>query len=89
MSIIRPSGPCPAKIMVVLDFPSERDVTSSTVMSDYAGSEFGKMLSEAGLMRGICFTTSFLQHRPPGNDVGTCIAWLLIVTGKQIGRAHV
>lgn len=74
MSTIRPSGPCPAKIMVVLDFPSERDVTASSVMSDYAGSEFGKMLQEAGLMRGVCFTTSFLQLRPLANDVGTVIA---------------
>lgn len=74
MSTIRPSGPCPAKIMVVLDFPSERDVTASSVMSDYAGSEFGKMLQEAGLMRGVCFTTAFLQHRPLANDVGTVIA---------------
>lgn len=74
MSNIRPSGPCPAKIMVVVDFPSERDVTSGSVMSDYAGTEFGKMLQEAGLMRGICFTTCFLHDRPPGNDIGSFIA---------------
>lgn len=85
MMSIRPNGPCPAKIMVVLDFPSERDANSGQILSDYAGTEFGKMLSEAGLMRGICFTTVFLHDRPPQNDIGAVIA----EKKKDITPAHV
>lgn len=71
---IRPTGPAPAKIMIVGEFPGEREVQIGEPFVGYAGDELGKMLMEAGIHRNQCFLTSVIRVRPPGNDPSLFIA---------------
>ena len=71
---IRPTGPCPAKIMLVGEFPSEREVAESQPFVGFSGQELSKMLQEAGIMRSACFLTTVIRVRPPGNELGAFIA---------------
>lgn len=73
-SFVRPTGPCPAKIMLVGEFPGEQEVLKGMPFVGYAGSELDKMLAEAGIMRGSCFVTNVIRIRPPGNDIDNFIA---------------
>ena len=65
----QPTGPAPAKVMIVGDFPSVLDENKGIPFCDPAGDELGRMLSEAGFFRSACFVTHALRVRPPGNDV--------------------
>jgi len=65
--IFRGEGPCPAKIMVVGDFPSVGDEAKSRPLTGFPGEELASMLSDAGLSRNNCFVTTALRVRPPGN----------------------
>lgn len=85
MSLIRPSGPAPARIMIVAEFPSDGDVRNGTALSDGNGHTFNDMLKDAGLMRSLCYVTSALKVRPPGGVVDTLIAG----KKKDITPAHV
>jgi len=67
--MIYPTGPAPAKIMIVGEFPSEQDINSKQMFSGYAGTELGKMLSEVGISRAQCFITCVLRERPYANDL--------------------
>jgi DNA polymerase I-like protein with 3'-5' exonuclease and polymerase domains/uracil-DNA glycosylase len=60
--------------MIVSDFPGETEMLKGEPLLGYAGMEFNKMLSEAGIMRGMCFVTTFLRQRPPGNEIESFIA---------------
>lgn len=71
---IRPAGPCPARIMLVGEFPGESEVAKGEPFVGYAGMELSKMLQEAGIMRSECFITLACRVRPPGNDLETFIA---------------
>lgn len=71
---IRPTGPCPAKIMIVGDFPGQSDEQKGLPLVGYSGDELASMLSEAGIMRSACFVTLAVKQRPPGNDIGSFIA---------------
>ena len=73
-SFVRPTGPSPAKIMLVGEFPGEQEVLKGMPFVGYAGSELDKMLSEASIMRGACFVTNVIRTRPPGNDIDNFIA---------------
>lgn len=71
---IRPTGPCPARIMIVGEAPGEREVAEGQPFVGFAGQELSKMLSEAGIMRSECFITNVVRIRPPGNDINAFIA---------------
>lgn len=71
---IRPTGPCPAKIMIVGECPGEREVAEGAPFVGMAGQELSRMLQEAGIMRSACFITNVVRIRPPGNDIGAFIA---------------
>jgi DNA polymerase I-like protein with 3'-5' exonuclease and polymerase domains/uracil-DNA glycosylase len=72
--MLQPTGPAPARVMVVCEFPGELDVAKGIPLTGAAGDEFGRMLNEAGLMRSLVFVTWALRQRPPGNDPGAFIA---------------
>lgn len=72
--MIRPSGPCPAKIMIVGEFPGEKEILRSEPFVGPAGEEMNRMLQEAGIYRSQCFITNVIRLRPPGNDIGAFIA---------------
>lgn len=71
---LRPTGPCPARIMLVGEFPGEAEVARGEPFVGYAGQELSKMLQEAGIMRSECFITTVVRVRPPGNDMDNFIA---------------
>lgn len=71
---LRPSGPCPARIMLVGEFPGEAEVARGEPFVGYAGQELSKMLQEAGIMRSECFITTVVRVRPPANDIDNFIA---------------
>lgn len=70
----RPTGPAPAKIMIVGDCPSVDDERTGMPFSGYTGDELGRMLQEAGILRGSCFVTHVLRIRPPGSDPSVFVA---------------
>jgi len=71
---IRPTGPCPARIMIVGECPGEREVAEGQPFVGMAGQELSRMLQEAGIMRSACFITNVVRTRPPGNDINSFIA---------------
>ena len=71
---IRPTGPCPAKVMIVGEAPGEREVAEGQPFVGFSGQELSKMLQEAGIMRSECFITNVVRIRPPGNDINAFIA---------------
>lgn len=71
---IRPTGPCPAKVMIVGEAPGEREVAEGQPFVGFSGQEMSKMLQEAGIMRSECFITNVVRIRPPGNDINAFIA---------------
>lgn len=71
---IRPTGPTPARIMIVGEFPGEQEVVRGEPFVGYAGEELSRMLKEAGIMRSACFITNVIRVRPPGNDIDCFIA---------------
>lgn len=82
---IRPTGPCPARIMIIDDAPGEREEKDGIPLVGYAGREFSQMLQEAGIMRSECFITSVLTSRPPHDEATAFIA----ETKKEITGSHV
>lgn len=71
---IRPSGPCPAKIMIVGEAPGEQEIAKGEPFVGWSGQELSKMLQDAGIMRSACFLTNVTRVRPPGNDIGAFMA---------------
>lgn len=71
---IKPTGPAPAKIMLVGEFPNERDAAAGEIFVGFAGDELSRMLSEAGIFRNQCFVTSVVRVRPYGNSIESLIA---------------
>lgn len=59
---LRSTGPTPAKIMIVADYPGESDMAQRTPLAGYAGQEFTKMLFEAMIVRSHCFITCAVKH---------------------------
>lgn len=70
----RPTGPCPAKIMIVGEAPGEQEVLKGEPFVGASGLELSRMLQEAGIMRSACFVTNVIRVRPPNNDIGHFIA---------------
>ena len=71
---IRPSGPCPAKIMLVGEAPGEHEVVAGEPFVGMSGQELNRMLQEAGIARNQCFVTNVCRDRPQGNDIEHFIA---------------
>ncbi len=71
---IRPSGPIPAPIMIVGEYPSWDDEAAGEPFMGTAGYELTRMLHEVGISRSECFLTNVCRERPPGNDISTLIA---------------
>lgn len=55
--MIRPSGPCPAKIMIVGEIPGDEEVRTGRPFEGSAGQELSRLLADAGIMRSLCFLT--------------------------------
>lgn len=71
---VRPTGQCPATIMIVGEFPGEQEVLKGMPFVGYAGKELDLMLLEAGIRRSDCFVTNVIRVRPPANDIANFIA---------------
>lgn len=72
--MVMPSGPCPAKIMVVGEAPGELEVAKNMPFVGTSGQELDRMLAEAGIHRNQCFATNVVRQRPPRNDISLFIA---------------
>lgn len=70
----RPSGPCPARIMLVGEAPGEQELLRGEPFVGSSGQELNRMLQEAGIMRSTCFVTNVARVRPPENDINHFIA---------------
>ena len=81
---VRPSGPIPARVMIVGDCPQADEERFGEYFQGYAGGELTKMLHEAGINRSECFLTSVARERPLNNDVGNFIAF----KKKDITKDH-
>lgn len=71
---VRPTGPVPARIMIVGEAPGEMEVSRGEPFVGASGMELGKMLQEAGILRSACFLTNVCRIRPPANDIGAFVA---------------
>lgn len=65
----RPSGPCPARVMLVGEAPGEQEIARGEPFVGASGQELNKMLAEAGFSRSQCFITNAVRQRPPNNDI--------------------
>lgn len=67
--MIPPSGPCPARIMIIGEAPGQQEILRREPFVGASGQELNKMLHEAGIMRSECFITNVCREMPPGGDV--------------------
>lgn len=66
--MMQPSGPCPARIMIVGEAPGENEEREGIPFVGYSGQGLNRMLQEAGISRAECFMTNVIRVRPPNND---------------------
>ena len=71
---IQPTGPLPARIMIVGEAPSEEDARKGFPFAGYSGTELTKMLAEANIQRGQCFVTTVVRTPPPGGMIDSFVA---------------
>lgn len=81
MSLL-PYGPSSARILIVADVVSYRDLQSNTILNDR---EFDKMLAEAGGSRQECYTTALVRDICKGQDFDNFVAG----AKKDITHHHV
>lgn len=67
--MITPTGPAPARIMLVGECPGEAEVREGVPFVGSSGQELSRMLNESGISRNQCFITNVVRIRPPGNDI--------------------
>lgn len=72
--IVRPSGPIPARIMIVGEAPGGEEEARGEPFVGASGYELTKMLHEAGIQRSECFITNVCRVRPYKNDINELIA---------------
>lgn len=70
---IRPTGPAPARIMIVGEAPGDQEEREGAPFVGASGMELSRMLQEAGILRGTCFLTNVIRIKPPGGDIGNFI----------------
>jgi uracil-DNA glycosylase len=78
---INGEGPIPTRVMVVGEFPGERD---RVPFDGAAGMELNRMLHEVGIMRSECYTTYACKERPPLGQISAFVA----LKKKDIGPHH-
>lgn len=66
-----PSGPSNAKLMIVADCVSYRDLQTKTILCDR---EFDKLLAEAGVIRSQTFVTALIREQVNGQTFDTQVA---------------
>lgn len=71
---VRPSGPAPARVMIVGEAPGEMELAKGEPFMGASGQELSKLLAEAGIQRAQCFLTYVSRIRPPGNDIEMFLA---------------
>lgn len=71
---VMPSGPCPAKIMIVGENPGAEEARLNMPFVGTAGREMDRMLQEAGISRSSCFVTNMAREIPPGGNASVWIA---------------
>lgn len=64
-----PSGPCPAKVMIIGEALGAEEERQGRPFVGASGLELDRMLHEAGLLRSECFVTNVIRLRPPGNNL--------------------
>ena len=69
--MLMPHGPADARLMIVADCVSYRDLQSNTILNDR---EFDRMLSEAGINRTKTFVTALLREQVYGQNFDTQVA---------------
>ena len=79
------TGPIPARIMLVGEAWGESEERAGEPFVGVSGQELNRMLHEAGILRGECFVSNVVNHRPPQNDIG---AWVAL-RKKDITTKHV
>ena len=72
---VLPSGPIPAKVMIVGEAPGAEEERTGSPFMGASGNELTKMLQEAGINRNECFITNLIRIRPAGNDLSSFIAF--------------
>lgn len=85
MRIVPPSGPIPAKILIVGEAPGADEEVLGQPFVGTSGQELNRMLQEAGISRSEVFVTNVCRVRPPNNDISAFIA----KAKKDITRGHV
>lgn len=65
----KPSGPVPARIMIVGEAPGAEEEIKGIPFVGSSGEELTKMLNEAGILRSQCFLTNVCKYRPPENKI--------------------
>ncbi|MHB0978408.1 MAG: DNA polymerase [Minisyncoccota bacterium] len=66
---VPPSGPIPARIMIVGEAPGATEEKLLQPFTGQSGEELTRMLHEVGILRNECFITNVCKYRPPGNDI--------------------
>lgn len=66
---VPPSGPIPARIMLVGEAPGNHETAKGEPFIGPSGFELDKMLGEAKISRGECFVTNLAREQPLGNDL--------------------
>lgn len=64
---VPPSGPIPARLMIVGEHPGPEEERRGFPFAGSSGYELDKMLGEAGISRSECFVTNVLRVNPPGS----------------------
>ena len=73
---IRPVGPCPTRVMVVGEFPSDTEVATGEAFNSYSTRELYKIFKEVGLEPTTAFFTQGIRVRPPKGDLKFFISHL-------------
>lgn len=71
---VQPTGPAPARVMIVGEAPGDQEVREGAPFVGASGLELNRMLQEAGLSRSQCFVTNVIRVKPPNGDIGSFIA---------------
>jgi len=71
---IQPSGSIQSKVMIVVDCPSYSDLKANSFLAGSSGTEFNRMLQDAGLSRSECFVTSVVRRLIPQCEITSVVA---------------
>ena len=69
--MLLPSGPPDARLMIVSECATYRDIQQNTILADR---EFDRMLEEAGIVRFSCYVTSLIREQVRGQNFDTQMA---------------